>query len=578
MNRGLLLARTFFGRFFESELMPAGVPQVQLLIWSIALLASPGLLLPMRFAAKYSSLQLTNPSALPGVLLMDRLLFITLTMTALGLVTLVIWEGVYPDRRDARILSVLPVPGRVQIAARVAALTAVALIFTAGINLVPTLTFGPTVGAFGGASGLVRGAAAHAVTTGLAGLFVFFSLIALQGVLLIMLGRHWAERVSVALQMAFVVMLMQLLFFMPQIAGMLRANLGSAATDPILRLVPSVWFLGLYDIAGGRPSGGTTGLAVTAIAASAVAAGGALGFVAATHARLTKMALETRDRSGGMSAFVRNTVGRMIPVIAPAPIERATIGFTVRTLARSRQHRMLLALYIGVAGALVVAAIVPLALRDGGSLLARPGVAVLSAPLVLMFFALTGMRALFAIPVEPGARWSVRLAEPQDLKAAMRGVRKAMLVLGVLPAVALAVASAAVLWGKITALVHGVMCVLLGILLTEILAVGLCKVPFTCTYLPGRSRIRTLWPFYLTGFTTYTYSMASLELRVLDSPPRLLAVAGAICVAIGLAAVARARFLRELPGLRFEEEDPTAIFEGFHLSEGLAASAPARAD
>ena len=578
MNRALLLARTFFGRFFESELMPAGVPQVQLLIWSMALLASPGLLLPMRFAAKYSGLRLTNPSALPGALLMDRLLFITLTMTALGLVALVIWEGVYPDRRDARILSVLPVPGRVLIGARLAALTAVALIFTAGINIVPALTFGPAVGTFGGASGWVRGAAAHTIATGLAGLFVFFSLIALQGVLLIVLGRHWAERVSVALQLAFVVVLLQLLFFMPQIAGLLHANLGSAATDPILRLVPSVWFLGLYDVAGGRPSGGTMGLAITAIVASAVAAGGALGFLAATHARLTRMALETRDHTGGTSALLRDAAGRIFLLIAPVPIERGTIGFTVRTLARSRQHRMLLALYIGVAGALVVSAIVPLALRGGGTLLATPGVAVLSAPLVLMFFALTGMRALFAIPAEPKARWIVRLGEPSDRKAAMRGVRKAMLLLGVLPAVALALTSAAVLWGAAVALVHGVMCVLLGVLLTELLAVGLCKIPFTCTYLPGRSRIRTLWPFYLTGFTTYAYSMASLELRVLDSPRGLTAVAAAICVAIGMAAFARARFLRDSMRLRFEEEDPDAIFGGFNLSEGLAASAPARGD
>ena len=59
----------------------------------------------------------------------------------------------------------------------------------------------------------------------------------------------------------------------------------------------------------------------------------------------------------------------------------------------------------------------------------------------------------------------------------MRGVRKAMLLLGVLPAVALAVTSAAVLWGAAAALAHGVTCVLLGILLTELLAVGLCKVP-----------------------------------------------------------------------------------------------------
>ena len=42
----------------------------------------------------------------------DRLILITLSMIAMGVVGLVIWDGVFPDRRDVRILGVLPIPTR----------------------------------------------------------------------------------------------------------------------------------------------------------------------------------------------------------------------------------------------------------------------------------------------------------------------------------------------------------------------------------------------------------------------------------------------------------------------------------
>ena len=101
----------------------------------------------------------------------------------------------------------------------------------------------------------------------------------------------------------------------------------------------------------------------------------------------------------------------------------------------------------------------------------------------------------------------------------------------------------------------------------------LCKVPFTCTYLPGRSQVKTMWPIYVTAFTTFTYSMAGLELQMLRWPRVfiafiVLATAGAL-----ITRRVRRIWLASEPGLRFAEDDPDALFEGFHLSEGLAATA-----
>ena len=101
----LLLTRTFFARFFESDLLPPGVHQAQFTIWIVAGFAAPGLLLPARAADSYLELS-RHPALLIQALVVHRLLFITLTMIALGFVALVVWEGVFPDRRDARVIGV----------------------------------------------------------------------------------------------------------------------------------------------------------------------------------------------------------------------------------------------------------------------------------------------------------------------------------------------------------------------------------------------------------------------------------------------------------------------------------------
>jgi hypothetical protein len=82
-----------------------------------------------------------------------------------------------------------------------------------------------------------------------------------------------------------------------------------------------------------------------------------------------------------------------------------------------------------------------------------------------------------------------------------------------------------------------------------------------------------LWPFYLMAFTIYCYTLAGIELLLLATPLRMLIVCATLLAAAQIAIVMRHRSLAEPPGLRFMEEDPDAMFEGFRLSEGLAATA-----
>lgn len=542
------------------------MPQAQVVIWSLAFLAAPGLILPIKFAQ--TSLRVDdNPASMVHALLVFRLFFITLTMTAIGFVALMIWDGIFPDRRDARILTPLPVPGSVLIGARLLALGALCGIFVVGVNAFPTVFYAPAIVAFGGAANQVQGILAFVVANGLAGVFVFTTLVSLQGLALNLGGKKATDRVSLVLQVLFVAALLQMIFFMARIGAALPADLNSGW----LRLLPSVWFLGLYDVIGGRPVAGAPVLALAGVLATATTVGGAILLFVCTHARLTRRALESREITSAGPSVVINPAALMRRACRH-PVARGVFEFTIKSLVRSRSHRLLMAIYVGIAGALIASAVVPIAIRDGLAGFGTPGLELLSAPLVIQYLSLVGLRVAIAIPIEPKANWLFRLYESPDRAAAMDGVRVAMIAVGVVPGCVVALVTAGTLWGAWPAIVHTGICALMGTLLVEILMIRLAKLPFTCTYFPGNSRFGTLWPLYISSFITYCYSVAAWEERFFARPRAIAVFTVVIGSAIAFLSIRRRARLAELSAFSYQGEDSTAIFAGFNLSEGYAAA------
>jgi hypothetical protein len=573
----LLLARTFFARFFESDLVPSGVAQVQLVIWSIALLAAPGFMLAFQLEKKYARLWRARRSALPDAILADQVLFITYGMLALGLVALVIWEGVFPDRRDARVLGVLPLRVRTHVVGRLSALGALAGLFAVGANSLSAVSYGATIWSYGFAGNLVRGIAAHLAATALAGLFVFFLLIALQGALLNLFGRRAAQRLSLVAQTLFVMAVLQAMLFAPPVGNLVSAAFRSGEPSWTAWLPPA-WFVSLYSVLAGADRPVPEGYALRAAAATAIMFAIAAALLAGSYRRLVRMALETADTAPRRGSSLRARLSALLARVAVSrPVERAIAGFTLRTIARNRTHLMLLAIYVGAAAALAVTAFVPLVARRGIGAFHTPSVALLSVPLVLYFFILCGLRAVFGIPVEIKANWIFRLHAPdEEMGAAVAGVRAALLLAVVLPVAAAAGAAGTMLWGLRIGSMHAIFTGALGVLLMDVLLAGMRKVPFACTYYPGRARARTLWPFYLAAFTIYAYSLAALELASFANLRLFAASLGVIALLVAVLAYLRQRLLHPPPGLTYEEQDPDSIFEGFRLSEGLAAESVRR--
>jgi hypothetical protein len=571
-----LLARAFFSRLFESDLMPDGLPQVQLVIWGMLLAATPTTAYALVMPKKYARAQFYT--ALAPEFDADRLILITLSMIAIGVVGLVIWDGVFPDRRDVRILGVLPIPTRDFVLGRLASLGRVFVLFATPLCTLQSLVFGLTVTGFGASISRIHGITAHFLTVALACAFVFCALIAAQCLLLLAFGRRAAEAASVAFQVLFAVGLIQLLFFLPDLGTALR--LGGASHEGLSRLsaIPPTWFFSFYEWLAGTAYGGTATLARLAVQVTIAAALAAVALYAFSYERLSQRALEGVATRGSASWLIRLAGTRRLRRAVNRPLAAAVRAFTIRTLFRSRTHRMMFAVYAGFALALILSSVLSLAFRNRGAGFWQPGLAMMSMPLVAQFLLLIAVRAIVAIPSEPKARWIFRTCEPADRNAAVNGTRDAMLLLIVLPTTALALLQGLVFWTIAAALSHAAFTFVLGRLFAELLVPRSGKLPFACTYFPGNSRIFTLWPLYLLAFFVYTAAFAEID-RALSSRPGKLAWFCVAATAIAqLIVLYRKRVLSAMTALRFDEEDPQAIFQGFQLSEGLAAASRPAAD
>jgi hypothetical protein len=564
------IARATLSGFLESDLMPPGM-QAPALIWAAAFFVAPALCLPAIAMIKYPFIRKYHPAGLEIAFWGDRLVYLLLSAGAMGLISVVLWDTLFPARRDAYVLTPMPIPLGVQMLGRLSGLVLLFAGFTVALNAIPSVAF-PVV-ASGSFLQMPRGVAGHIVSSIAASAFVFFSVTSAQGLVILAFGRRAAARLATLAQAGAVLLfLLSLLFLDPVrifvVDGLRR---GDAAT-PGLLWFPPAWFLGLYELIAGTPRPLMTSLALRGVAAGTVPFAITVAIYAFGYKRLLARAVEAPPRSA-RSALV--ALGSLIvrATFVRRPEEQAICAFVLRAMARSGRHSMLMSIYIGGGLALMATSIIPAVTQFGYQAFDAPGVAMLSPPLVLSVALAVGMRILMTIPVDLPARWIFQTTGlvPRRIDAA---VNKAMLLLVVPPVALVAGISAWVLWGPAIAWRHAVFCASLTLILCEVLLLSFKGSPMTRQYVPGRSRFHMWWAFYLTAFTTYCYTLAGLEVHLLRNGG-LLTASG---IFVGIASafwLTRKIRLRQVEEVSFEIEVPDQIFQGFNLTETYAAQSVA---
>ena len=178
----------------------------------------------------------------------------------------------------------------------------------------------------------------------------------------------------------------------------------------------------------------------------------------------------------------------------------------------------------------------------------------LIATFALMCFAVVGLRSVYALPISLTANWVLRTTQLRSSELYIAATRRSLLLFAVLPVWLVSAAFALLYRPLIQVAAHLVILALLGFILADLNLLGFYKVPFTCSYLPGKSNIQFSFWIFILVFVPLTLLGAIRELNALSHPAQYTGVVFALAaVAIGLWAINRHRsrsavlYFEELP-------------------------------
>ena len=414
----------------------------------------------------------------------DRLFFISLSMITAGMMSVVQWQGLFPNRQDYLALKPLPIRLHQVFLARFLSSFVIVVIVIADLNLATSILF-PflTRGRWQPQSFGVHYIVAHAVATFGAGLFVYFAIGALQGVLLNALPPRTFDRCSVLIQALLVA---GILVAIPYVLDIPNWHEMIAARPRWMSIFPPAWFLGLYENLLG-----TRDIYFWRLHEMAIMGFGAVLFLAfAAHflsyrRHASRLLEQAPSNSGGRWALV---TAKPFAILVKHSQTRAAFVFAIQTLRRSRHHRLLTA--FGVATALV------LALQTAGpSMVAhlRSGAhwtpwqlqSILAIPLVISTALISVLCYVFQLPSEVQANWVFRMAESSGRRALLDSVECLLVFFGVVPALLFAAPIEILGLGWVLACAHTSLVAVLMLILIEARLNGWHKIPFICSYVPA---------------------------------------------------------------------------------------------
>jgi hypothetical protein len=552
------LRRHFFRRFFDSELISDPGQAKVVAGGALAIVLSLSFVFTQAYYRKYNQLD-HMPDAGPfnRAALADFLFVITLAMTIVALFTTLEWPSLFPGLRDYLALAALPLRMRELFIAKFTALLAFMTMAIVATTALPSIVL---PGVMGGGYGthLVRQVPGIFVSASLGGFFVFFTLVTFQGVLLNILPVRQFPRVSLALQgvlLSVFLCALPLVFSVPDLHPYMQLRPAWAMWAPPL------WFLGVDQVIAGNSEPlalRLTGLAFASVAASAMTA---ILVYLWSYRRHRARVIESPGIEGAAlpRPWTQTAAGRFLPDLSSL----AVFGFIAKSLARSRQHRLILTGFAAIGLAVVCEGFASLILEGGtfqrasiSSTAFRQ--AAIAVPLALSLFMLAGLLYLFRLPVELRANWVFRIHEPGNARALLAGVESFILYWGVIPVALLTLPIEMVLLGPRAGLQASLLSLLASLILMELLLFPWERIPFTSSYLPGQDPVVLTVLKYSLASAVYVGMLSSFIRVALERPMAILILLLVLLAGWVTARSARVRS-REILRLEFEELAEPAV-------------------
>jgi hypothetical protein len=503
------LGRAFFARFFDNDISDGSQDLTRSFIWLIAALAIPGAVLPNWTMAAWA-IMANGLGPLGGVQYLwmmstsVRVFAIGLTMISVGAVAVVTWHALMIDRRDVLVLGGFPVRQRTLVIGKLLALVGFFALLFVGMHTLGSLSFGLQLGGVDTVSAIVRIALVHFAISVLAGASVLLLVVGVQSLALLVLGPRLFVHASPVLQMGLVALLLGLFLLLPFIAAgtpgaMYRVGLEAR---PWVLFTPPVWFVGLYDAWLGSNLAIVERLGALAwwlMGGSAVLA--SLTYPLAFR-KVVRDALLSTPISRRPS-WLRRVAGHVPDWLTRDAIEQATLQFTLSVFSRVGIHRLVLSTAVGIALA-VTATFVG---ANTAVPLTGPTAGLLSLGTVTMLCLLLGVRIAMSIPAELPGAWMFLASTGPRWTGYRTATRRFLWVIGVLPPVVVNIVALGAVWGFEVSAQHSALLLAEGLLLTELLLIGVSAPPCTTPYEPGRSRIQSHWPVYAIALALFTIEL-----------------------------------------------------------------------
>ena len=532
-----ILYKDFLSRIVDVEILSSRGEIQKLLVQFTALLAAFSLVYVMVRVVSLARAAVPF-DVLARTVRMDEEFLIATTMAVAGLFSVLAWNTVLPDRRDCLVLGLLPLRVRTIFFAKAAAIATGLGISIAALNSFTGLTVPFLAPAQSGVFIELRSLFSYWIVSAAAGLFVCASLIAVQGVAAHTLSYRLFLRISSWLQLGAFFTILGVYFLKPPFPH--------AAASAWL---PSFWFCGLLEQMKGATDPTFQPLARRALIGLVIALTIAGASFALAYRRNIRRIIEQPDITPADRSRPAARAGTWVAAnFLRKPIDRAVVLFIARTIARSRQHRLLLAAYVGIGLAISLAY-----MRDliyGSS---KSGQPFLVSSLVMLFFAIIGLRAVFALPISLPANWIFRMTAVHRPAAYFGAVRKALYMLAALP-----------VWLVATAALHSVqhagVMVALAVILVERSLARFHRFPFACSYLPGKANLQVRLGTWGMAFLFIASQGVQIEYWAMQRPMRF----AVLFTILGVAAVRSWHRRSELAGMphnyvQFEDVAPREV-------------------
>jgi hypothetical protein len=466
-----------------------------------------------------------DPTAPPAVLLSSawsaEQSLISTMMLVIGLFAVVTWDATFPDRRDVMVLSPLPVAPRTILFAKVAASGAILGLAVLAFNVASGIAWPLVLGIpQGGLPGALQSFAAYWCAMIAASLFLYCSVLTVQGFTALLLPRRLFLRLSAILQLVAFGLFLGVYFMQPSLIT--PAALAAPENQTLLAWSPSFWFFALFNQMNGTLPAAFSWLALRAWVSLGAVAAGAVASLLLCYLRTMKRTVEEPD----LTPAARGS--HWAPRFGSS-LQTAIMLFSVRSLARSRQHRVAFAFFLALVFAMALSWLrSDLAAAAPGPL---PGEFLIST-FVMMSFAVFALRSVFSLPISLTANWVLRITQICPTEKYIAATRRLVLCFAVVPVWLISASLSLAFRPFAQVAAHLVALGLLGCVLAELSLIGFYKVPFTCSYLPGKSNVQLLFWGFVIVLIGVVIPAVEFEQRALTDPFRY------ICMLIFLSAAA----------------------------------------